>query len=99
MIVMVPGESSHGKTTHNATGFPEEVIQGIQALDIEFSAKLHTVGIVRFACHSDTGREFSIEFPGTLPIVIREFTTEFHDAKIKGEGAFSEGGHRCVPMC
>ena len=57
-----------------------------------------SVGIISFPSHSDTGGEFRVEFPRTLPVIVGEVSTKFHDAKIEGEGAFGEGWHRCVPM-
>jgi hypothetical protein len=91
--MMVPGESSYGEFSHNPTGFPEEVKHGIQTFHIEFSAEIHTVGIIWFASHRDTGGEFSVEFPRTLSILVRELAAELDKAKIEGEGAFGEGRH------
>jgi hypothetical protein len=97
MIVMVPGEPSDWEPSHDATGFTEEVVQGIQALNVEFSTEVYTVGIISLPSHRHSGGQLSVEFPGTLPVIVGEVTTEFHDAKIKGEGAFGEGWHDFSP--
>src|SRR5262249_41686239 len=93
MVVMVSGESADRKASHDATGFLEEVIHGIKTFQIEFSTKLHTVRIIRLASHCHSGGQLSIEFPGTLAVLVGKLATELDEAEVQGEGAFGEGWH------
>jgi hypothetical protein len=61
-----------------ATVLSKEIVQGIQALSIEFAAEILTSPIMPFSDNGHPSYNFGEKLPSALPIILAEFRAEFN---------------------
>ena len=70
---------------HYTTGLSEEIIEGVQALNIEFPAEILAGRIVPFSDDRHAGYNFRVQFPGALPVVFAQLGSKLNNTQVKFE--------------